>query len=202
MRLSFCLITAFSAAAPPAAAQFLVFEGVSVRDYVVLRQPQADHRITLNIRPVPGQGAAPQDVEWERWNPNGTDYTAQRRIEWFASASCTDGIQSLRIQGPGGTENQTLGGTRNAISGSTDYDSFDPDALDAICLDFARDATADCGEIPIGEPGCDVVDVFRFDANDPLPGSAPIRVGGQCSDGPLPERDYVPRLELTCRLAN
>ncbi|SFJ11701.1 hypothetical protein [Jannaschia pohangensis] len=199
MRHLLCLI-AICAGTGPALAQGPIFTGES-RDYVILRQPQRDHAIELLMRPVnPATGAEPQAVEWERWSPNGPAYTEARRIEWFAAASCASGIESLRIEGPSGTQNQTLGGTRNTISGSINYDSFDPDALDAICQDVAQQATATCGEIPIGEPGCDTVFTRAFGPSMPLPGSAQIRVSGQCSNGPIPATTYVPRLRLTCRL--
>ena len=185
--------------ASPAMAQPIRANPGAARDYIVLRQPQADHEITLRVRPT-DSSAVPSEFDWQRWDPNGGGYTEARRIRWFASASCSSGLDRIRLDGPGGPQPQNFGGTRNAISGRTVQDSFDPDALDAVCIAFARQSTQACGENPILEPGCQREETFIFGPTQPLPDSDPLTVSGSCVSGTLPTRQYVPRLKLTCLL--
>lgn len=122
-------------------------EGVppsSAPGFIVLQQPQADHVVTLNVRPIAGQGGNPANHVWERTDPAGNAYTEQRSIRWNATASCAEGIDWIRISGPGGTQTQTFNGSRNTIAGFTLYDSFDPDALDAVCLNWGQSINTEC----------------------------------------------------------
>ncbi|KIT15708.1 hypothetical protein [Jannaschia aquimarina] len=166
--------------------------------FVVLRQPRADHRITMTVRPISGQGGNPANWNWERTEPGGGGYAAARTIRWNATASCSEGIQWIRITGPGGTQTQTLNGTRNAISGHVNYDSFDPDALDAVCIGWGEAQSGACFQNP-DEGGCETERTFDENHRAIVRGSAPIMVSGACTDGPMPDETYQPRLELVCR---
>lgn len=199
MRRSFAFTLCLALTTGSAGAQPIRSNPGTARDYIILRQPQADHRIVLRMRPT-DQSVPPDEYQWERWDPNGPGYTELRRIDWQATASCASGLDWIRIDGPGGDETQSFNGTRPSISGRTHYESFDPDALDAVCRGFARQATQNCGENPILEPGCENEETYVFGPSRPLRGSAPVTVSGRCESGPLPTRQYVPRLELRCLL--
>jgi len=196
--IALCALATTAGAQP---AQLVISSGPA-QSFVTITQPQRDHAIQLDYRPVNPSAAEPQDTEWERLEPNDALFLQQRRIDWSATASCSDGIQTLRIEGPGGTQNQNVNGTQNAIAGRTLYESFEADALEEVCLDYARAATSACGELPTTEPGCETVRTFHFDEISPLPGSAPVRVSGTCTGGPVPPLERRPRLALTCRLVD
>ncbi len=203
MRLKFCIIACHLAIVPAlASAQSLGVESGAARDYIILKQPQRDHEVILRLRPD-NPGAAPRKLRWERWDPNGRSYTEERRIRWHASASCKSGIDWISIKGPGGTEKQTLNGSRKAIAGRSNFESFDSNALDNVCKNWARQATQACGEDPTIEPGCVNQKTFHFGPNNPLPRSQVVEVNGRCENGSnLPRRQYTPRLALECRLEN
>ncbi|MEM9796562.1 MAG: hypothetical protein AAF919_08740 [Pseudomonadota bacterium] len=168
--------------------------------FVILKQPQADHDILLRVRPVAGQGGDPADHVWERIEPAGGGYTEERTIRWSATASCAEGIDFIRITGPGGTQTQTFNGTRNAISGHVNYDSFDPDALDEVCLNWGQQMNTACANDPDG-PNCPAFETFNETHRAIFRGSAPIQVSGECTNGPMPTETYRPRLILECRQA-
>lgn len=168
--------------------------------YVVLRQPQADHVITIYVRPIAGQGGDPANHEWERTEPGGGGYTASRTIEWDATAACGAGINWIRIQGPGGTQTQTFNGSRNAIAGDVAYDSFDPDALDAVCIGWGEAMNVPCANG--NQNRCPDMQIFDETHRAIVRGSAPVTVSGQCTDGQMQTNTYRPRLELICRQAN
>lgn len=171
----------------------------SSRDYMVLRQPQAPARVTLFVRPVSGQAI---HSEVERWDPGTNQLRDALSINWSAQASCQNGLSRVTISGPGGSQVQQFPLGQPSISGRTRYQSFEVDAVDDVCIAWAEEIVADCGW-PL-EPTSECPDdvMFVFGRDDPLPDSAPVVVGGNCTDGPLPQRTYVPRLELTCLLDN
>lgn len=192
--LGAALLAGGSAQAQPMSG--LPLEGNS-RDYIVLRQPQAPARVILSVRAVSGQ-ALPSEVE--RWDPGTSQLRDALSINWFAQASCRNDLSRVSIAGPGGSIVQRFGPGRPSISGRTRYQSFEVEAVDDVCLAWAEEIVADCGW-PL-EPGapCEIEKMFVFGPDDPLPGSAAIVVAGNCTDGPLPQRTYVPRLEVTCLL--
>lgn len=164
--------------------------------YVVLRQPQADHTVTVYVRPVAGQGGDPANHVWERTDPTGNAYTEQRSIRWNATAACAQGIDWIRISGPGGTQTQTFNGSRNAIAGVTLYDSFDPDALDAVCLAWGQSMNTACAN---GDrTNCPPSESFDETAR-PILRTQPIQVSGRCTNGAMQTEPYRPRLNLICR---
>ena len=205
MRPVFHLLTglALTAAVPAVANNHLSVgqeaqPGSSAPGFVVLRQPQADHTITINVRPVAGQGGDPENHVWERTDPAGNAYTEQRSIRWNATASCAEGIDWIRITGPGGTQTQTFNGSRNAISGFTMYDSFDPDALDAVCLNWGQSMNTACanGDFRNCPPDASFDETRRA-----IRRSEPIRVSGRCTNGNMESQAYRPRLNLICQRA-
>ena len=174
-----------------------VLQGVN-RDYMVLRQPQAPADVTLTLRPVGGQ-AIPSQVE--RNQPSTAALRDALSINWFAQASCRTGLNRVTISGPGGSLVQQFPAGQRTISGRTRYQSFEVDAVDDVCIGWAEAIVAACGwPLEPGRPDCEDEVTFTFGPNDPLPDSAPIVVGGRCDGGALPQRAYVPRLTLTCRL--
>ena len=197
-----CLVLAWPVPGP--AADHLLAGGGEVQPpgpapgFVVLRQPQADHDLIVRVHPVLGQGGDPADHVWERTDPQGNAYAVARSIRWSATASCAEGIDWIRISGPGGTQTQQVGGQRNAIAGHVTYDSFDADALDAVCLGWGQAMNTACANDDTG-PGCPLSETFDDGHRAIVRGSAPIVVSGACMDGPMPTRTYRPRLALECR---
>lgn len=204
MRTNFHFAICLAAILPTGAmAENHLFPGTEIQPptaapgFVILKQPQADHVVTLFSRPVSGQGGDPEDHVWERTQPAGNGYAAERTIRWNATASCAEGIDWIRITGPGGTQTQTFNGSRNAIAGFVGYDSFEPDALDAVCLGWGQSTNTACAN---GETtGCESEAVFDENHRMIVRGSAPVTVSGACTDGLMTTRTYHPRLELICR---
>ncbi|MCK0168030.1 hypothetical protein MWU52_10750 [Jannaschia sp. S6380] len=199
MRTFYCLMLCATLHAGGAVAQPIRTNPGGAQDYVILRQPQNDHEVILQMRPS-DPSAQPNEFDWQRWDPNDGGYTEARRIRWRAAASCGTGIDWIAIAGPGGNQTRGIHGSMDAMSGHTVQDSFDPNALDQVCAQFAREATQACGENPILEAGCQTEATFVFGPTRPLPRSDVLRVSGSCLGGTLPIRQYTPRLRLTCRL--
>lgn len=207
MRRRFCFAICIAAMLPvPAVANNHLAVGDEAQPpsnapgYVVLRQPQADHTVTVYVRPISGQGGDPADHEWERTQPTGNAYTEQRSIRWSATASCAEGIDWIRISGPGGTQTQTFNGSRNAISGRVVYDSFDPDALDQVCLNWGERMNTPCANG--NEDRCPPSETFDETRRAIVRGSAPVTVSGRCTNGNMVTQTYRPRLALICRREN
>ncbi|WP_281859929.1 hypothetical protein [Litoreibacter halocynthiae] len=164
-------------------------------DYLFLKSPREGADVTLTIRPVAGQ-AFPTEIE--RINPGTSALADELKINWYAQASCSAGIQQLRSAGPGGTSVQNINGSRNAIAGRSNIQSFDMEAVDRVCIRWAKAMIAQCGWPFEPGAGCDFEETFSYDATTPVPRSSPVRISGSCVNSQLPTTDYYGRLTLRC----
>ena len=187
-----------AAATAELVAQGTILQSQSSNDYLFLKHPRAGADVTVTVRPVNGQA---NPVEIERINPSTSALEDELKIDWYAQASCASGIKNLRISGPSGTSNQNLAGSRNAIHGRSNFQSFDVAAVDRVCNRWARDKVADCGwPLEAGNPGCNREETFTFDAASPLPRSGSVTTSGSCMSGNLPSTSYIGNLTLRCIL--
>jgi len=179
-------------------AQVTELQATSTNDYLFLKHPRTGADVTVTVRPVNGQ-ATP--VEIERINPSNGALEDELKVNWYAQASCAAGIDTLRISGPGGTSVQNLAGTRNAIHGRSNFQSFDVAAVDRVCMRWAKAKVEDCGwPLEAGTPGCNRDETFTYDASSPLPRSGSVNISGSCTNGALPNNSYIGELTLRCIL--
>ena len=189
--------------------------GPTTAEYFILTAPRDPISVTVNVRPRVGQS---RPVDLERIAPGENVLRQALRVNWTATAACRFGLRTLTISGPGGALNQEFPGNRNAIAGTTSYQSFSTEAVDGQCFAWARGVLAQCGwPLEPGRPECANATRFIFDAGTPLPDNPPVVVGGTCNGplavdgrrGPapatalpilLPSRSYQGRLDLRCVL--
>lgn len=182
-------------------AQELGIASPSANDYFFLKAPREMAEASMDLRPG-NTWATPADIEWERYDPSDAGLKDALSINWYAQASCASGMEQVRISGPGGSQVQNISGDRNTIRGRTKYQSFSIPAAEAVCIRWANQVTAACGENPQTEPACENERTFTYTEAQPLPRSPAVQTSGSCQSGNLPTSTYRGDLKLTCRISS